>query len=228
MIPPATPSYDSSQMYIIVQLPIFPVQLSVLTPLQDSHDLLDRLCTPPMTWAVPLWHCIHPTAPVDALLLLLQRQKTLIISSDASVDAAKHSCCAWSIYGEVTIWQGKGIVPGNCDDTYSGRSEAFGLLAALMFLQHYLNQFPLTQPARRTQITVYCDNGGTITNATAHSQQYKLFPNQTIADDYDVYHKIGQVVCQLTQFSIVFIHVKGHQNQQPNKRQTTTIHTSTA
>jgi len=66
---------------------------------------------------------------------------------------------------------------------------------------------------------VYCDNGGTITNATAHSKQHELFPNQTIADDYDVYHEIGQVVNQLPQFSIAFIHMKGHQNRQPNKRQ---------
>jgi len=114
-----------------------------------SEDLLEWLCTPPEEWASPLWHRIRSTAPIDALLTLIQQQQPLVVSSDASVDAAKHSCCAWSLYGATTLWQGDGIVPGNCDDTYSGRSEAFGILTALLFLLHYMTQFPSTQSTVR-------------------------------------------------------------------------------
>jgi len=217
-MPPATPSSNTLQTYIIVQLPITTIKPSAPVSQQGSTNLLDRLCTPPTQWAAPLWHRIHPKAPVDALLHHVQRQNTLILSSDASVDAAKHSCCAWSLHGDVTLWQGEGIVPGNCDDTYSGRSEAFGVLTALLFLQHYLKQFPLTQSTTPSQLMVYCDNGGTITNATAHSRQTQLFPNQTISDDYDVYHEIGQVVGSLPQFLIVFVHVKRHQNRKKSKQ----------
>jgi len=176
-MPPATPSFDTSQTYITVQLPI--------TTTNSQHqpmvhpvvpNLLDRLCTPPTQWAAPLWHRICPTAPVDALLYHVQRQNTLILSSDASVDTAKHSCCAWSLHGDVTLWQGKGIVPGNCNDMYSGQSKAFGLLMALMFLQHYLKQFPLTQSTTLSQLVVYCDNGGTITMQLHIPNKPNYFP----------------------------------------------------
>jgi len=94
MMAPATPSFDTSQTYIIVQLPITTIKPSAPASQQGSTDLLDRVCTPPTQWAAPLWHRIRPKAPVDALLHHVQRQNTLILSSDASVDAAKHSCCA--------------------------------------------------------------------------------------------------------------------------------------
>ncbi len=166
---------------------------------------------------MPLWHRIRPTAPIDALLHLVHHKHSLIISSDASVDAAKHSCCAWSLYGTNTLWRGEGIIPGNCDDTYSGRSEAFGILTALLFLMHYMDQFPLLQPTNPTPLTVYCDNGGTITKATEHSKMSEIFPNHTISDDYDVYHKIGQAVRRLKHFTMAFVHVKGHQNRRTTK-----------
>jgi len=184
-----------------------------------STDLLKRLCTLPEMWDLPLWHWMCPTTPIDELLQVIQHQKALIISSNASVNAAKHSCCAWSLYGGTTLWQGEGIVPGNCNDTYSSRSEAFGILTALLFLQHYLTQFPLIQLMLQSSLTIYCDNGSTITEAMAHLKLSEIFPNHTISDDYDVYHKIGQVMGQLTQFMVAFIHgVKGHQNRRTTKQ----------
>jgi len=103
-MPPATPSSNTLQTYIIVQLPITTIKPSAPVSQQGSTNLLDRLCTPLTQWAAPLWHCIRPKAPVDALLYHVQWQNTLILSSDASVDAAKHSCCAWSLHGDVTLW----------------------------------------------------------------------------------------------------------------------------
>jgi len=146
--------------------------------------------------------------------VLLQRfhqQKPLIISSNAGVDAAKHSCCAWSIYGETTLWKGEGVIPGNSNDTYSGRLEAFGVLTALLFLQHYLQHYPQSHAKHKVQLMVYCANGGTITQAQKYSGLSKIYPNQTIANDYDVYKEIASAVHNLTQFSVTFIHVKGHQ-----------------
>jgi len=197
----------------VVLLPIHKKVLQTpLQPMWASSDLLEWLCTSLEEWVMPLWHRIRPAAPVDTLLQLIQWQYPLIVSSDASVDAAKHSCCAWSLYGATTCWQGKGIVPGNCDDTYSSRSKAFGILTTLLFLRHYLDQFPLTQLTLWGSTIVYCDNSGTITAAMANSKLTEVFPNHTISDDYDVYQEIGQVVDQLTQFTVEFIHVKGHQN----------------
>jgi len=110
------------------------------------------------------------------------------------------------------------VIPGNCDDTYSGQSEAFGMLTALLFLQHYLQHYPQPQAKHQSQLTVYCDNGGTIMQATKHSTMSKIYPNQTIVDDYNVYKEIASVVANLTQFSTRFIYVKGHQNKKTQNR----------
>jgi len=143
-LPPATPVIDSSQEFLIVQLPIWDVRS--VTPLRHVHsELLERLSTPTEKWVAPLWHRIRSLSHTDSLLQTIYNRQTIIISSDASVDAAKHSCCAWSIYGGITLWQGEGVIPGNCDDTYSGRSEAFGILTALLFLHHYLQHYPHPQ-----------------------------------------------------------------------------------
>ncbi len=185
-------------------------------------DLLERLSTPPSKWATPLWHRVRPAAPLDALHQAIYNNSKIIISSDAGVDAAKHSCCAWTIYGHTTLWEGEGIVPGNRDDTYSGRSEAFGILTALLFLQQYLNQYPHPQTSNQYTLTVYCDNGGTVTQATKYSTFKEIYPNQTISNDHDVYNEIAQTVASLSEFAITFVHVKGHQNNS-NRKQPLTL-----
>jgi len=68
-----------------------------------------------------------------------------------------------------------------------------------------------------SQLMVYCDNGGTITQATKHTTMSEIYPNQTIMDDYNVGKEIASVVTNLTQFSTMFVHVKGHQNSTTKK-----------
>jgi len=75
-----------------------------------------------------------------------------------------------------------------------------------------MQQYPYTQDQSRTKLTVYCDNGGTITQATKFSASSNTNPNHTIADDYDVNNEIACIVANLMQFSTIFVHVKGHQN----------------
>jgi len=87
---------------------------------------------------------------------------------------------------------------------------------ALMFLDHYCKLFPRPVPTDPTPITVYCDSESVITRIKNHIAAPVLFPNQTIADDYDVYNLIARTVTQLTSFSLAFRHVKGHQDT--NKR----------
>jgi len=196
-----------------VYLPILLVKDTISAPLPPPKDILERLMTPPEMWALPLWHCIRPHAPVDAILYHLQQQQHLIICSDAGVDSAKYSSCAWTIYGSEVLWQGKGIVPGNHDDMYSGRSEAFGILTALMFLSHYLHHYPHPIEPQCHSLLVYCDNSGVVTQATKYSKATIIYPTLTTTNDYDVFREITHVVQTLHQFSITFLHVKGHQDQ---------------
>jgi len=74
-----------------------------------------------------------------------------MIVSDASVQKNSHSSFAWVIAQEATMmWRGLGIAPGPSEDIYSGRAEACGILAAITFLQYYLQIFKITIP--RTKI----------------------------------------------------------------------------
>ncbi len=86
-----------------------------------------------------------------------------------------------------------------------------------MFLQHYQQQYPHPQMQSRYTLTVYCNNGGTITQATKYSALTEVYPNQTISNDHDVYNEIAQAVASLPEFAITFVHVKGHQNKNHKK-----------
>jgi len=58
-----------------------------------------------------------------------------LIISNASVQKTKQSSFAWVIaQDDQSLWKGVGLAPGTADNMYSGRAEAFGLLAALLFL----------------------------------------------------------------------------------------------
>jgi len=212
-LPPATPIIDPTANTIQILLPIHKIDNAPAATNRLADDLLTRLTTAPLPWIEPLWHRIRPMAPIHVLSEHIQQRRMLHICSDASVDAAKYSCCAWIIHTTTDLWHGKGVVPGNCEDNYSGRSEAFGLLTALQFLQHYTNHFPSPQPTNRYQATIYCDSESVINRINRHARESPPFPNTTIEDDYDVYQEINQLIGALPQFMVTFQHVKGHQDQ---------------
>ncbi len=69
----------------------------------------------------------------------------LSLVSDASVQKTKQSGFAWVITNKhTTLWRGVGLAPGHAEDMYSGRAEAFGLLAGLLFVQSYLSYYNRT------------------------------------------------------------------------------------
>jgi len=73
-----------------------------------------------------------------------------------------HSSFVWVITtDDRTFWRGVGLALGCADDMFSGRAEAFGLLAALLFLQHYVASYgpPLFVD---TSIPCFCNNLGII------------------------------------------------------------------
>jgi len=89
-----------------------------------------------------------------------------MIVSDASVQKDGHSSFAWVIANGVTpVWRGMGLAPGPEEDMYSSCAEAFGLLAATLYLKYYLSCYTHEVPA--TTIHTYCDNLGVIKVLTA-------------------------------------------------------------
>jgi len=93
------------------------------------------------------------------------------------VDTGKHSCCAWTIHAQTDLWYGEGIVPGAADNTYSGQLEAFGILMALMFLDHYYKLFPRPVPIDPIPTTVYCNSKSVIKHAKNHIAALVIFLN---------------------------------------------------
>jgi len=159
----------------------------------------------------------------------------IIACSDASVDSAKFSTFSWIIYGHTALWQGDGIVPGLVEDIYSGRSEAFGLLTTLQFLSHYLAHFP-NMFIQIPTITMYCDNKGVLDRIDRMQHAGLIYPQQTTEDDFDVYHKIIQILkhiqptmvsfCHIKEIlkhiqptMVTFCHIKGHQDKTKQKRE---------
>jgi len=91
------------------------------------------------------------------------------------------------------LWKGVGLAPGTADDMYSGRAKAFSLLAALLFLAHYVESFE--PPAfQDSPIDCYCDNIGVITRTTEKMSATTVRPNDSTANDSDVYTALDYAI----------------------------------
>jgi len=97
---------------------------------------------------------------------------------------------------------------------YLERAKAFGLFAALSFLQYYLSCYsPLQQ---KQKVSCFCDNSGVITSLTTLQTTINVHPNNTTNDTWDIYLAIHKAAkrCQMLKFQ--YWHVEGHQDMDPN------------
>ena len=144
----------------------------------------------------------------------------IILVSDASVQKNKQSSFAWVITCHETIlWKGVGLAPGHHEDIYSGRAEAFGVLAALLFLQHYIKSYEPTQ-FTDSPLTCYCDNAGVINNVNDLLSIKITRPNDSTNDDRDVYLAISDAILKCCPLTTQLCHVKGHQDRDPKRKLT--------
>jgi len=165
-----------------------------------------------LPWQRELFGSLRKAGPTSQLLRTLQNQTSVMIVSDASVQKNGQSGFAWIIaHDQAILWRGHGLAPGPGDDTYSGRAEAYGILAALIFLRFYLTCYDHQLPAQ--PCNCYCDNSGVITNLTSMQTCIIRRPNDTTNDDYDLYVAILAEAKQCRPLRIHFIHVKGHQDR---------------
>ncbi len=93
-------------------------------------------------WQQPLFRNICRLQPTKTLFHLLYDGYPILIVSNASVPEDGHSSFAWVIANKHSAtWHGMGLAPGPTEDMYLGCAKAYGLLAALTFLQHYTSVF---------------------------------------------------------------------------------------
>jgi len=205
-----------------VKLPTHPVEAQPV-PHTDKRPV-DRLARQfrrqLQDWQIPLFHSIRKAGSTNKLLQQILVKHPIMIVSDASVQKNGNSGFAWIIAQEANLlWRGMGIAPGPTEDMYSGRAEAYGLLAAVTFLQYYLNTFDTTIP--RTSIRCFCDNAGVLTNLLDIRKQPTPRPNDTTNDDRDLYLAILDAAKKCTSVTLQYIHVKGHQDKDPKRVLTT-------
>jgi len=67
-------------------------------------------------------------------------------------------------------------------------------------------------------ITIYCDNNGIIDRVHRLAKTTPITPRSTTDDDYDVYQAIHTAINEVKPVTITLRHIKGHQDQQPNKK----------
>jgi len=116
-----------------------------------------------------------------------QNWGTIMLVSDASIQNSKQSGFAWVItHNNMTLWKGLGVAPGPAEDIYSGQAKAFGLIAGLTFLRHYVASYKPTH-FKAMPLHCHCNNLGMITNVTALLTPSITQPNDTTNNDWDVY-----------------------------------------
>jgi len=167
-------------------------------------------------WQRPLFGSLRKSHPTNTLYQRLHDKRTLTVVSDASVQKNGHSGFAWIIADDADpLWRGQGLAPGPEDDIHSGRAEAMGLLAALIFLRYYISCYEPLQP---TDVICYCDNAGVITNTNSTQDGQPPRPNDTTTNDRDLYVALADIVQQCQPLLLQFQHVQGHQDVKQRHR----------
>jgi len=136
--PPVTPS-DKFQR--TVALPVLGIEYRLpLTPIHSHHcSLITQFRMTLAIWQKPMCGPICQLQPTPSLLLANHARGIISLISDASVQKSKQSGFAWILaHGTSPLWQGVGLAPGPAGDIFSCQAEAFGLLAGLTFLRHYI------------------------------------------------------------------------------------------
>jgi len=177
-----------------------------------NPTLIQQLTTSCQSWAHSLWHNIRPHDNLYRLHETLGQGQTIFLVSNASINHQGQGTIAWIIHSRTKLWSGEGIVPGPISKVYSRLAEAYGVLLALSFLQQYATHFPITVNVK-PHLYVCCDNQGVIERINNYQHQ-PVNPNHTLFDEYGIYHAIHLIHQSLPTFSVKYIHILGHQDQQ--------------
>jgi len=199
-------------------MPVIPIEVNPTeNQLKRSYKTIqDQFRHTLRKWQCPLFGSLCKAHSPNNLHQRLMQQQPIMLVSDASVQKSGHSGFAWIIAHETTLlWRGQGLAPGPIEDMHSGRAEAFGILAALTFLQHYISCYNAVLEG--TTLTCFCDNLGVITNITTFRNDEITCPNDATNDDRDLILAINDIVDKCHPLEIQFMFVKGHQDTKADR-----------
>jgi len=216
---PVTP-VDMNTGYVNLPIPPLPMPPSTIESFPTFSTIQQQFRASLPQWQCQLFRSLRKANSVNTLYTLFTASKTLMIVSNASVQKNGQSGFAWVIAQQhMPIWRGAGLAPGPEDDIYSGRAEAYGLLAAITFVTYYLSCYKTTIPP--TTVICFCDNIGVITNLSSMTTNATTRHNDTTNDDRDLYLAIIAQATKCDQVSYHYQHVKGHQDKDPEQKLTT-------
>ena len=213
--PPITPIDPTTGQ---VALPVVQVDttLNVASTPHCFRTIQEQFRNQLRTWQRPLFGSLRKSKSPNALYQQLSQQNSVMLVSDASVQKLGQSGFAWIVAHDANhLWRGQGLAPGPVEDMHSGRAEAFGILAALIFLQHYMSCYPPVPDT--TTLTCYCDNLGVITNVNSYRDDVISRPNETTNDDRDLIIAISELADRCQPMELQFMYVKGHQDTKADR-----------
>jgi len=212
--PPITP-IDKYQCWVNLPIPLLP------TTKRHSIKMAHKLLTDQLRSLLPQWQQlmfgpIRRIQPTNRILHLGWNLTPISIVSNALVQKMQQSGFVWIIaHDNQKLWKGVGLAPGAAEDIYLGRAEAFGLLAALLFLAHYIKSYGRAN-FKNALFNCFCDNIGVITQITENINAPWTYPNSAIADDNDIYMVLISTIQQCALANLQFMHIQGHQDTKAN------------
>jgi len=209
--PPVTP-IDPTTGYVRQPIPLLAVVPAATKAPTHFSTIQKQFRYGLLPWQKALFGSIRKAAATNTLFQLLNQSIPVMIVSNASVQKNGNGGFAWIIAQNTKLlWQGTGLVLGPEEDSYSGRAEAYGLLAAITFCTFYVGCYEV--PPHTTTIPCYCGNAGVITNLTTMKRNLRTRPNDTTNDDRDLYMAITDAASKGNALNFKDIHVKGHQDK---------------
>ena len=164
---------------------------------------------------VPLWEqdllsnvTVDYEIEPDFLALMLDASAEILAVSDGGTKKA-HGYFGWVIgTADSVVCFGRGTAHGGPRSSF--RSEAYGRLALLVFLNRFHEFFFGTDNRKLPIIKCYCDNDGVIRNEDKFGF-HQWSPTSSMRPDYDVLAQL-QITWEQCPFPISITHIKGHQD----------------
>jgi len=179
---PVTPKITNKKITLTTPIPNLPNREQLQPP--PIRTLYQRMTEPPSSWHKPLWDQVRRHEPIATLRGAIQEGRKIIIVSDATVNHKGQGACAWAIWSQQLLWSGKGRIPADPLDMYSGLAEVYGVYQSLQVLIRYINQYPLI-PHQNARAAVYCDNLGVIERITNKPTDQQ--PRDMLCNDYPIF-----------------------------------------
>ena len=102
----------------------------------------------------------------------------------------------------------------------SHRAEAWGMLSALVFIKHLGQYTRETTFLSQRKLELHCDNAGLIQRVKNRMEYSTLYPNTTLAPDWELIEEIHAIAHEISPENITFHWVRGHQDEISNNLST--------